>query len=299
MSLKRSSMSRRRFLAGAAWGTAAVAAGPGMLAGAETVQARRWVMRLSASSIDYKRLPIEQACERIANLSFESIDIWSAHAGCPHLDDVAKRLGGDGLKELLAKCKLRLYAFSVYAGGYQRYAELLGKVGGGVAIQGSPGPCKPENLAARMKAYVEELKPLAELAERHDSYLAIENHGSSLLDSLDSFKAFVDANRSPRVGIALAPYHLQARKDSVVEAIRIAGKQLMFFYAWQNAGGVEQLPGVGKTDFTPWLAALAEAGYRWPVNPFMHDEPEPDKMSEALAKARDYLKLCYDKTVPK
>ena len=73
----------------------------------------------------------------------------------------------------------------------------------------------------------------------------------------------------------------------------------MFFYAWQNAGGVDQLPGIGKTDFTPWLAALAEVDYRRPVNAFMHDEPEPDKMSEALAKARDYLKQCYDKAVPK
>lgn len=299
MSAKRPSMSRRRFLARAACGAAVVAAGPGVLAAADAAAPKRWVMRLSASSIDYRRLPIEQACERIAQLGFESIDIWSAHAGCPHLDDVAKRLGGDGLKELLAKCKLGLFAFSVYAGGYRRYAELLGKAGGGVAVQGSPGPCKPEGLSARMKAYMEELKPLAELAEKNDSYLAIENHGSSLLDSLDSFKALVEANRSPRVGIALAPYHLQARKDSVVDAIRIAGKQLMFFYAWQNAGGVDQLPGIGKTDFTPWLAALAEVDYRRPVNPFMHDEPEPDKMSEALAKSRDYLKQCYDKAVPK
>jgi sugar phosphate isomerase/epimerase len=301
MAAKRGSMTRRRFLAGAACGAAAVAARPRLLAGAAatTSESKRWPMRLSTSSIEYKRLPIEQACERIAKLGFESIDIWSAHADCPHLDDVAKRLGGDGLKELLAKCKLRLYAFSVYAGGYRRYAELLGKAGGGVAVQGSPGPCKPEELPARMKAFMEDLKPVAELAEKYDSYLAIENHGSSLLDSIDSFKAFVQANRSSRVGLALAPYHLQARKDSVVEAIRVAGKQLMFFYAWQHADGLEQLPGIGKTDFTPWLAALAEADYRWPVNPFMHGEPEPDKMSEALAKSRDYLKQCYDKAVPK
>ena len=289
-------ITRRRFLAGVACGTVAAAVvRPGLLAGAAEDQPKRWTMRLSTSSIHYKGLPIEKACERIAKLGFEAIDIWSAHAGCPHLDDVAKRLGPDGLKELLARHKLRLYAFSVYAGGYRRYAELLGKAGGGVAIQGGPGPCKPAELSARMKAYLEGLKPLAELAEKHDSYLAIENHGSSLLDSVDSFKAFVETNRYPRVGIALAPYHLQARKESVPDAIRVAGKQLLFFYAWQHAGGLEQLPGIGKTDFTPWLAALAEVNFRWPVNPFMHGEPEPDKMSEALVKARDYLKQCYDK----
>jgi len=289
-------VSRRRVLAGLSCAAAAGAA-PRLLAGGETTGKGRWRMRLSTSSIHFSKLPIEQACERIAALGFEAIDIWSAHAGCPHLDDVLKRLGPDGLKKLLAKHKLGLYAFSVYRGGYAKYAELLGKAGGGVAVRGSTRAAKPAELTARMKKFLEGLKPLVELAEKHDSYLAIENHGGALLNSLDSFKAFVDANRQKRLGIALAPYHLQAAKASVPEAIRIAGKQLFFFYAWQRAKGTGQLPGHGPTDFTPWLAALAEVRYRWPVNPFMHHEPAPDVMSAALAKSRDYLKRCYEKAV--
>ena len=287
---------RRRFLGGVSGGLAAAAL-PDLAAGAAEAKKKkgRWSMRLSTSSIHFSKLPIEQACERIARLGFEAIDIWSAHAGCPHLDDVAKRLGSEGLKRLLKKHKLTLYAFSVYRGGYQRYAKLLGEAGGGVAIRGSAGPCKPAELPARMKAFLEGLKPLVELAEKHDSYLAIENHGRALLESLDSFKAFVDLNRSRRVGIAMAPYHLQRIGVSVPEAIRIAGKQLLFFYAWQHGGGTAQLPGHGKTDFTPWLSALAEVNYRWYVNPFMHHEPAPDVMSAALGKSRDYLRRCYEK----
>ena len=102
-------------------------------------------------------LPIEQACERIARLGFEAIDVWSAHQGCPHLDDVAKRLGPEGLKEVLAKNKLKLFAFSVYRGGYEKYAELLGKTGGGVAVRGSTRPCKPEELTAKMRQFLEGL----------------------------------------------------------------------------------------------------------------------------------------------
>ena len=241
------------------------------------------------------QLPIEQACERIAGLGFEAIDIWSAHEGCPHLDDVAERLGPDGLKKLLAEHKLKLFAFSVYQGGYARYADLLGKAGGGVAVQGSASPCKPEELNARMRKFIEELKPLAELAEQHNSYLAIENHGGALLCSLDSFKAFVEINTSPRLGIALAPYHIQALKASVPEAIRICDKQLFFFYAWQNYPGLEQLPGIGPTDMTPWIQALTDIRYRGYVNPFMHGHPEADVMSANLARSRDYLKDCFKK----
>jgi sugar phosphate isomerase/epimerase len=258
---------------------------------------KKWQMRLSTSSIHFMQLPIEQACERIAKLGFEAVDIWSAHEGCPHLDDVANRLGAEGLKKLLAKHKLKLFAFSVYSGGYARYAQLLGKAGGGVAIGGSAAPCKPDELSSKMRQFIEELKPLVELAEKYNSYLAIENHGQALLDSLDSLKAFVDINKSPRLGIALAPYHIQALQASVPEAIRICGKQLLFFYAWQNYPGSKQLPGVGPTDMTNWIQALAEIRYRGYVNPFMHGHPEPNVMAADLAKSRDYLKDCYKKVI--
>jgi sugar phosphate isomerase/epimerase len=281
-------MNRRQFVCQMA---TAGTFGPALLASAaaDTAKPAAWKMRLSCSSINFSSLPIEQACERIAALGFEAIDIWSAHAGCPHLDDVQKRLGPAGLKELLAKQRLKLFAFSVYTGGYRRYAELLGKAGGGLAVRGSAGACKPAELTARMKALLESLRPDAELAEKHNSYLAIENHGGALLSTLDSFKAFVELNKNPRLGVALAPYHLQTIKASVEEAIAVAGRQLFFFYAWQNASGEKQLPGIGPTDFTPWLGALAKADYRGYVNPFMHHEPKPDAMSAALKKSREYL----------
>jgi len=255
----------------------------------------KWRMRLSTSTIQFTKLPIEQACRRIAELGFEGVDIWSRHAGCPHLDDVAKRLGGEGLKAVLAKNKLKLYSFSVYSGGYRRYAKLLGDAGGGVAVRGSGRGGKGAGLTARMKAFIESLKPEIELAEKYDSYLAIENHGGALLNSLDSFKAFVDTNKFKRLGIALAPYHLQRLKVSVGDAIKVSGRQLLFFYAWQAAKGTGQLPGIGPADCVEWLKALQEIRYGWYVNPFMHHQPDPDTMSAALKKSRDYLKKCYDK----
>ncbi len=289
-------INRRRFVhrmlaAGAGAAAAAAVCPTGVAASA----AAKWQMRLSASTINFMSLSVEEACRRIAALGFEAVDVWSAHAGCPHLDDVLNRLGAEGLLRVLEQCKLKLYSFSVYRGGYARYAELLGRCGGGVAIRGSAPPCKPAELTRRMKAFLDSLKPELELAEKHNSYLAIENHGHALLDSLDSLKAFADLNRHPRLGIALAPYHVQARGESVPQAVSACGKQLFFFYAWQRAPGQDQLPGHGPADFVPWLEALAKIDYRWYVNPFMHHEPEPETMSQALAKSRSYLLECYEK----
>jgi len=295
-----SNLNRRKLLKAIGYSGAAVMAMPALSTwsqGAALGKNKKWRMRLSTSSIHFMQLPIEQACEQIAKLGFEAIDIWSAHSGCPHLDDVAGRLGPEGLKELLTKHKLKLFAFSVYRGGYERYAELLGKAGGGVAVRNSASACKPEELTGRMRKFIDDLKPQLELAEKHNSYLAIENHGNALLCSLDSFKAFVDINTSPRLGIALAPYHIQPLKASVPEAISICGKQLLFFYAWQNYPEAGQLPGIGLTDMTPWIRALAKIRYRGYVNPFMHKQPEPDLMAAHLAKSRDYLNDCYTKVI--
>jgi sugar phosphate isomerase/epimerase len=191
----------------------------------------------------------------------------------------------------LARHQLKLSAFTVYASSYEQYAQLLGNAGGGIAVRASEyGSFPPGELSSRMKQFLEKLKPLIELAEKHNGHLAIENHGDALLNSPDSFKAFVDLNQSARVGIALAPYHLQAIKASVPEIIRLCGKQLFFFYAWQKADGFEQLPGEGPADFKPWLEALADIHYERHINPFMHGHPAKEPMVAALTKSRDYLR---------
>jgi sugar phosphate isomerase/epimerase len=255
-----------------------------------------WPMRMSTSTVQFSSLSVEKACEQIAALGFVAVDFWHEGFGCPHLGEIEKRLGPEGLKDLLAKTKLKLYAFSCYNVGYPRFAELLGKAGGGLAVREARYG-KVQNLAEEMKAFLEELKPQLELAEKYNSRIAIENHGDSLLNSKDSFKAFVELNSNPRLGIALAPYHLQAAKIPVEEVIGIVGKQLLFFYAWQNGAGMKQLPGVGPADFTPWIAALAKAGYAEYVNPFMHGHPGPDEMAKGLATARDYLIQCHKKAL--
>ena len=287
-------LTRRAVLKMAGTGSAlALLKTPSMVTAGEGTAHQKWRLRLSTSSIHFMELPIEQACEKISQLGFTGIDIWSAHENCPHLDDIANRLGPAGLTALLKKYHLELFSFSTYRGGYARYAELLGQAGGGVAVQGSAPPCKPKELQSRMKQFFEKLKPLEELAQKHNSYLAIENHGNALLDSLDSIKAFVDLNPSKRWGIALAPYHIQGLQQSVTEAIRLCGDQLFFFYAWQRQPDLKQLPGIGPTDFKPWLKALAKIHYRGYVNPFAHAHPGTEIMATHLQTSREYLLQCH------
>jgi sugar phosphate isomerase/epimerase len=292
---------RRSFLRAAAGSTLAISGAT--FACAHTIAhaddaSTPWSMKVACSSIAFASLPIEEAVAKTAGLGFNAIDIWSAHAGCPHLDDVLNRLGPNGLKDLLDQHELDLYSFSVYSGGFERYAELLGECGGGVAVRGSSGPVPAEELTTRMKQFLEGLKPLAELAEENDTYLAIENHGNALLDSVDSLKAFADLNTNERLGIALAPYHIQRLDESVVDAIRACGEHLFFIYMWQYEPATAQLPGIGSADMKLWLEALAEIKYNYPITPFMHHEPAPDEMGRAMSVAQTYLADCYKSLFP-
>jgi sugar phosphate isomerase/epimerase len=294
---------RRQFLRTAAVPLAALAM-PGMASLARAAPAAAWRMRLAFSSVMLAELPIEEVCARAAKLGFEEIDIWCPFDNCKHLADVVARLGPDGLKALLAKHKLALASFTTYttakeAVGFPAYADFIGKFGGGVVVRESQYiRVKPEELTTAMRAFFEKLKPQIDKAAETKVRLAIENHGDALLGTPDSFKAFVDLNPAPQhVGLGVAPYHLQNIKASVEDVIRIAGSQLLFFYAWQSAAGMNQLPGHGPADFVPWLKALAEVRYQGPVSPFMHGHPTPEELSAGIVKACAYLKDCHRRAI--
>lgn len=291
-------LDRRRFLRATA-ATALALAGQ-----ARATPGAAWRMRLAFSSVMFAELPIEEVCARAARLGFEAIDIWCPFDRCRHLADVVERLGPDGLKTLIAKHQLGLASFTTYtsrkeAVGFPAYADFIGKSGGGVVVRESQYiHVKPAELTATMRAFFEKLKPQIEQAAAAKVRLAIENHGDALLGTPDSFKAFVDLNPEPRhVGLAIAPYHLQNIKAPVEDVIRTAGSQLLFFYAWQSADGMKQLPGHGPADFVPWLKALADIRYQGFVNPFLHGHPEPDVLSEGITKACAYLKDCERRAI--
>ncbi len=288
-------LGRRQFLAAAA----ATCASTGLASLTADARANPWTMRLSFSSVMLGDLPIEDVCERAARLGFEAIDIWCPFGSCRHLADVVERLGPDDLKELLGRHKLALSAFTTYTtkqetAGFPAYTDFIGQFGGGVVVRESAYvQVKSEDLTAAMSNFFEKLKPQIEQAAASKVTLAIENHGDALLGSPDSFKAFVDLNPAPeQVGLAVAPYHLQNIKASVEDVIRTAGSQLLFFYAWQSARGMNQLPGHGPANFAPWLEALAGIQYKGYVHPFMHGNPTPENLSESIAKACAYLKEC-------
>ena len=263
-------------------------------------------MKLATASVMFDKLPIENICKIAQRLKLDALDIWGPfkyyNTHCDHLKDFKKRLGGKGLRDLMTKHKLEVAAFTLYQDcKFSDYWEMVRDYGGGVIVRSDRAKrSSAKDMTKNMRAFFEGLKPEIELAEKSNSILAIENHAGGLLNSIESFKAFVELNpNTKRVGIAFAPFHLQGYKDIPMEEfLKVAGPQMKFFYAWQRGTqkdrfGTGQLPGFGPVDFTPWLKAMAEANYSQYLSIFLHGHGPTDETQANVAKSRSYLLDCY------
>ena len=139
--------------------------------------------------------------------------------------------------------------------------------------------------------------------------IGIENHGSALIRSPDSIRYLAEKSPSPRLGIALAPYHLPQDPELIAGLIRDLGPKMVHFYAWQHGKGamkklpkaeeMEQLPGYGSLDFVPVVRALKETRYQGWTSIFMHPVPRgipilptAREVTDAVNRSRRYLEEC-------
>ncbi len=285
--------SRRAFLRRVAVG-GAILGSPGLLRAADLGPA--WRPKLALSSVMFSDLSLVDLCGQAVKLGFKGIDLWGPFDKCRHLVE-ARELGVEGLRKLLDRHGLEIGAWTTYRTkvhdeGFPGYAEFIGASGGGIVVRESKyGEFAMEQLEVAIREFFEELGPEIELARKHKVRLAIENHSSAILDMPESFEVFTRLNPARDVvGVGVAPYHLQKRKADVARVIRTCGDQMLFFYAWQLAGGSGQLPGHGPADFTPWMKALAATGFSGWMTPFMHGDLPPGEMAAAVSKSIDYLR---------
>jgi len=275
-------ITRRRFLAVSAGSVAGA-----FLAGRRGDAAQAQPMRFSASTVMYKDCDIREAVEEIAKTGCQAVDVWEVSG---HMEWIEKNRG-EYLRQLLDSYGLELFSFSIYfTPGPKRLnrLELLKECGGSVAVLGGGG-------GRTVSQAVAGLRPLVEKAEELGVKIAGENHGHTVLDSIESLREFAALAKSPALGIALAPYHVMRRKESVAEAVQAVGEKLFYFYAWQHAPGMRQLPGDGTLDFGPVIAALRKIKYNGYLNIFTHAHVPKDEMTRAVIESRRYLEALGSK----
>ena len=299
---------RRDFLAATAAAGAAVLAPSFQLAAAKTP----WKPNYMLASSMYGFTALKEIVPEVHKVGATTLDIWPKSHG--NQREQLDEMGEDVFAALLKKHDVRLGCITQYKlgpFGIQEEMRLARRLGCTTIVCGGKGPrgLKGSELKAAVGLFIEQMKPHLAVAEETGVTIAIENHGSNLIETPDSLKWLVELRPSKHLAIALAPYHLPQEEKMLSDLIRALKGGIEVFYAWQHGMGCHvklpkeqellQMPGRGELDFAPLVEALAETSYdRW-TEIFMHPVPrgipilEPTTaVTEEINRSRTYLEKC-------
>jgi sugar phosphate isomerase/epimerase len=280
-------LTRRDFLRRGAAGAALAPLAAHALAETPAAPAGEFRLRHVLASSLYLSAPLAEVVPEVRRARLDALDVWPAR-WVPHRKQLDE-LGHEAFAELLKKHEARLAYTTRYDLGLNIAGEVpvVKKLGGTAVVTGF---LPPDRKA--IPDFLERLKPAVAAAEEHGVTLAIENHGASA----EAIRAFADA-APERVGVMLAPHHLPHDPKAIGDLVRALGRRMASIYLWQKGPGTAQLPGVGKLDFVPIVAALKETRYEGWCEIFMHGKVADtvEAVTETVVRARRYIEECLAK----
>lgn len=270
---------------------------------------KQFKLRYMLASCMYGYSPLKDIVPEVAKTDATKLDIWPKVHG--NQREQLDELGEEKFAELLKQHNVSLGCITQYKlgpFGLQDEMRLAQRFGCQTIVCGGRGPTGKtgSELKAAVSTFIEQLKPHLAVAEETGVTIAIENHANNLIDSPDSLKWLAELRPSKHLAIALAPYHLPQDEKLISQLIRDVGDSISIFYAWQHGMGCHtklpkelellQMPGRGKLDFAPMLAALKEIKFAGWTEIFMHPVPRGIPILETTAavtaeinRSRDYL----------
>lgn len=269
-------------------------------------------LRYIMGSCMYGYTALKELVPQVRKTGATAIDIWpKVHGNQREQLDV---MGEKKFAELLAANDVTLGCITQYKlgpFGLQQEMRLAKRLGCETMVTGGKGPkgLEGSELKAAVRDFVEQMKPHLAVAEENGVTIAIENHSNNLIQSPDSMKWLVEMRPSKNLALALAPYHLPQDEVMLADLIRSLGDGIAMFYMWQHGNGcmtklpkeqeLLQMPGRGKLNFVPLLAALKAIRYDGWTEIFMHPVPRgipildtTTAVTAEINRARGYLSNC-------
>jgi D-psicose/D-tagatose/L-ribulose 3-epimerase len=122
-----------------------------------------------------------------------------------------------------------------------------------------------EEKQRQMKLAVENMKILADYAEKKGVLLAVEplnRFETDFINTVEQGLSFLDSIGYDNVGFLLDTFHMNIEEKSLTKAIRMAEGKIFDFHACANDRGT---PGEDNFDWASIRSALADVGYNGPV----------------------------------
>jgi len=272
-------------------------------------------MKIGCNTVAFRKYPLEFALERIAAAGYEYVEVEANLAWCPHVDpwtddpvkfrDTIARYGFKGVSALGSHRELMTQEQGVrdieqalewcHAAGVPIVLTGEGRLAPGMSVEGGLGILK------------ERLQRLAEVAARNQVYLALEDHGSISLGSLDGLPKILALVDSPWIGVNFDTANIH-RGDYVgtdrggyewklgaatgfneVElAKRVAGHTL-HVHIKDVIGRSAVVLGAGEIDVVGCVQVLRRAGFDGVLSYETEGWQEPEESVAMIAKSKTFL----------
>lgn len=248
-------------------------------------------MNLAFSTNAYLNYSFDNAVSRIAGIGYRGVEIMAdvPHAWPAYLLPETKQSIRDSLsRHQLAISNVNAFMMHAVNDRRQKYwhpswietdpnyrairvdhtirALTLARELGAKCITTEPGgPIAPgESWHAAMKLFVEELKPVAEHAEREGVLLLVEPEPGLLIESSEQFEEFMSRVDSPAIGLNFDVGHMYCVGEDPGTSLRRLAKYIRHVHLEDIAKTrVHQhlVPGDGAIDFAAVFHVLKEIRY--------------------------------------
>lgn len=263
---------------------------------------------LAASTITFRREPLEVALARSSSCGYDAIDLGLVRDYCPHWDPVetTERLTKEFVERMTSGSGPRVAAvtaappfeFAPIAQGKIaiQYAEesvkLAGRLGAAViAFPSFDPPSGSESADAKRARIGAALARLAKAGAAAGVTVAIEApEPRSLCPDLAAAERLLAAAGDASLRIAFDCAHAAACGLEPAAAFRALAPRVAHVHLRDRKGDADAVPGEGSIDFASLFAAIAAAGYGGGFSvELLSTELDLDVRAAEASRAREFL----------
>jgi sugar phosphate isomerase/epimerase len=265
-------------------------------------------MRLAFSTNAYLKFPFTEAARRLAHIGYRGLEIMAdvPHAWPSFLLEEQKHAIRDALRQNgLAISNINAFMMNAVNDPRQRYwypswiepdrhyrririehtkrALTLARELGAPCITTEPGGPVEGGVTwhEALQTFVEELKPVAEHAEKEGVLLLVEPEPGLLIEKAEQFEELMRHIESPAVGLNFDIGHFYCVGDDPAATVPRLARYTRHYHLEDIAATRVHhhlVPGEGAIDFAGTLAAIQKTGYEgWitiELYPYVND-PDP------------------------
>lgn len=273
-------------------------------------------MKLAFSTNGYLRLSFAETCKRLSKIGYKGVEIMAdvPHAWPAYLLPEQKQALRDALASNgLSISNINSFMMHAISDRRQHYwfpswiepdlnyrrvrvdhtkrALTLAKELGAQCITTEPGG--PVEVGASwqgaLKTFLEEIKPVAEHAEKEGVLLLVEPEPALLIETAEQFEEFMHHIDSPAVGLNFDIGHQFCVGEDPAESVRRLARWIKHVHLEDIAGSRVHhhlIPGEGAIDFASVLKALQEIQYNGWVTIELYPYTEDPDYAAKTARER-------------